>query len=385
MATHNNDDDGLPNLDLGGAQSLPDAEPEDMALLDVLADVGGASTSAVVRIYRQGPNGYRDLTYLTECRPEEFTMQRLQSDYRGGTFRVHVRDKGRLLANQEIKVEPPAPPVGASSDMAALDPVMRQMQAMQDAMTKLLERIAAPPAAPAAPSRQDIIQEMLQMKELFAAPTRSEDPVAQLLKFAELRKALTDVFPTGDAADAAKPGMLETALEKFGPALLQAFAVQQSRQPIVPATAMPAPPGQATMAATPQPAAAPIHQPPAADTAAAPQPTDEGTAMLKHYLQFLAVKADGDSDPDTYAGLIYDNLTPEQMHTILDPANWFENLCALVPEISPFKEWFSEVREGVFERLKEEESAGTSGANPTGTTSDHAFAGSPGSNTPGAS
>jgi hypothetical protein len=343
--------------------------PEDIALANVLADLGSAS-GAAVRIYRQGPGGYRDLTLLTECMPEEFSPMTLQNEFGGGTFRIHVRANGQLLANQELKV---AAPQVTRHQPDMLSPIQGQINALAETMRQMADAMRTPP--PPQQSRADMIQEMMMMKELFgtAPAARAADPLDQLDKIMGVHARLSEL--TGNAP-AQKPDNMAALWDAAKTFLPMIAAAAQQRPPA---------PMQNHQAAPMAPMPVQANLPHAAEET--PPPHDEGAEMFKMYLAMLIEKAKGNSDPTGYAHIIIDSITDDQINQLLAPENWLEILAAVNPNVMQCREWFTELREIVFELLREQAGDDTSAGNPQVITPEpgHAISSTPNTNTPGAS
>lgn len=320
---------------------IDDEESEDEALAGVLASLGRDS-DASVGIYRQGPGGYRDLTYLTECLPSEYSLSRLQDEFGGGVFRIHVRNGGKLVANKEVKVAPPpnrqAPPV---ADVTA--PLQKQLDNLAGIVGQLAQVVTQQQQRPASEtqSRKEFFQEMLLMKQMFGGAPRERDPFDMLTKMMTLQKELGGIF--GGGGSDVEPGsntLLLKAIETFGPILTQA-----NQNKAVPTQPM-------------------LHAP-ATDMQQAPSHSEEAN-MLKIYLNMLIAEAKNDIDPQAYALLITQKVARADIDGMLRPDDWFEKLSTFEPAITPFREWFADLRADVFELLTEQDAVATTGGGQPG-------------------
>jgi hypothetical protein len=317
--------------------------PEDMALANLLSDLGGTS-NASVSVYRQNAGGHRDITYLTECAPSEFSLSRLQNEFEGGTFRIHVRSGGRLLANREVKVAAPVRNQVADQSVA-FAPIQRQIDTLTEAVRAMVEMQRAPVAP--VESRADMLKELLVMKELFgtAPAARAPDPLDQLDKIIGVHTRLSEM--TGGAGGAVKPDgmtvMIE-ALKSFGPGIAAAMA---QRAAMAPAQVYPM-----------QTEVAQVQQGPA--PALSQEPENQERAMFHYYLNMLIADAEADTDPAGYAHIIVNKMSDEQINGLLKSDDWFKNLCAINEKALPYSEWFSELRDMVFELLTAQKATDTS-------------------------
>jgi hypothetical protein len=381
MVTHTQQAGEFPQIgfDDPHARTISVEETEDEALAAVLSSLG-ENSGASVRIYRQGGGGYRDVTFLTEWMPSEYSLTRLQGDYGGGTYRIHVRQGGQLLANSGVKVE-------ARKDMQAAppvrDPALSAVQAQIAALVALVEKVATVQAPPVAQqSRMDWLKELQVMQLLFgggqSAP-RAQDPFDMLTKMLVLQKELGSLAGGGGDAEPGTMSVLMKAMETFAPVLQNAAAGRAA--PAVGYQANPMPPldgvGQPfndenTLPSLPVAAAAP-----------GPAPaTNQETDMLRMYVMMLIAEAAQGIDPEAYALLITQKLQRDQIDELLKPDNWFERLAEFEPKVSPHREWFSDLRDIVFEILTQEGMTDTTGTDKSGGTN-HASAGNANSNTPG--
>lgn len=366
----------------GEFPQLPPAEheAEDEALAAVLASLGGDAGSAV-RVYRQGPGGYRDVTFITEWLPSEYSETRLQNEFGGGHFRVHVRKGGGLLKNVEIKVAPPVRPRSEAVDVMA--PVKAQLGELAAIVGQLAQAVARQPQPVPQPvqSRREMLEEMMLMSKIVGGGGRRDgEAMDMLVKILEAQKMLGGASG-GGGGDGGEPGtmaVLMEALRTLGP-VLQARGAQQMA-PAMPAPQYdPAAPLQVDQAAFMQQNAAPASVPPPA-----PSPsTDQEAEMLKFYINMLINEAAQGANPEPWAMLVAEKLTREQISQLMGAPNWFEQLTAFEPKTAHHREWFSDMRSIVFEILSEDDAAdktgvvqpgngnapsGTSNTNTSGTT-----------------
>jgi hypothetical protein len=324
---------------------VPEFEPEDVAIGNILASLGEDS-DASVSIYRQGKGGYRDITFVTETRPTEFSIGRLQHEFGGGTYRIHVKSTGRLIANRELKVADL--PNRAPDNGLMLAPVNQKI----DQLAGLVQQLAGLIAQPAQQSRKEMIEELLMYKQLFdtggvrAAP--AVDPMDSAMKMIEFAKTMSGVFNgAGEAPDGM--AVLMRAMETFGKPLAEAAMRSQ------------APP--ASYALTEQQQAA-LPGPEQQAPSVAPQPQigeQEAMAQIEYFIKMLLDEAREDADPTGSAYQIVKFAPLETINDLLRPDDWFEKLSVMRPELAPYREWFSDLRDIVFEILTPDEGESTKG------------------------
>ena len=77
---------------------------------------------------------------------------------------------------------------------------------------------------------------------------------------------------------------------------------------------------------------------------------------LSQTLQQLISQAAHNRDPELYAEVTLDNLPdgtdPKELIPFLERADWWEQLRAFVPAVSPYPAWFADYRAAVLEMLK---------------------------------
>jgi hypothetical protein len=91
------------------------------------------------------------------------------------------------------------------------------------------------------------------------------------------------------------------------------------------------------------------------------------TMRLRMGLQVLNQYAAHDADPETYANLVLDTLTPDQVERLLSGDDWFKRLCEVFPPAAPYGGWYEELKEVILsiqhEALTPESETGSVGEN----------------------
>lgn len=341
------DDDGVP-------------EPESVAIGNILASMGSAS-DAMVTIMREGPGGYRDNEYLTECAPSEFSMARLQHEFGGGKFRIHIRENGRLVANRSVKV------AGMKADVIGVAPqVHGEIRELAELVKDLAKMVATNTIVQnPAKSSMEILGEMKLMKEIMGGGDRQNesvsDPFESVMKAFDLAKTINQMSGGGGVEKPDATSLLFKAIESFGPALAQAAAMKSVQQviPVVPAVS------QQNQVQVLQ------------ESLEEQKPQQRDFEMLKMYLGFLKVKAEQKSDPGIYADVIIDNLDDDQIGELLSPPDWWERLCSIDSSLVQFGEWFAELRKVTLESLTEMAGEDTTGEKLIDTVKQNATSGNP--------
>lgn len=358
--------------DESGAEIAAIIQAEE-SITKALNAIGEGEQGGAVRVYRQGPGGYRDVEYLDTYPPSDFSMQAIQRDYGAGTYRVHVQGPdGAMLANQQVKVgkprsgEAPRSETGMMPRNTAGDPMVLLMQNMMQTMLTGMERIAdkmasAAPAAPA-PSMKELAETLATLNGLRpaqAAPIEApKDTLATFREFLELQSLLRSAGGEGNT----EADIWAKMIDKFGEPVARVFSAMQQKQQ---AQALAAPATPATPAAQPNP----IAQEPAAMNDAQKQQADAFAAVLYQ-------AASRNSDPGTYADLILDQITPESpdeaaLLAMLGASNWWELFTQQYPQAAQWPDWFARLREAILDAYKPENSADLTTGSGGGTTPAH--------------
>ena len=287
----------------------------------------------------------------------------------GGVFRVHVREGGKLVANKEVKVAPRPGRQSASDD--AIAPIQAQISALTGAVQKLVELQAQP--ARREDNEDALLDRMIKYKQIFGggAPTQQSDPFETVTKMLQLASQVNKM--TGNAPPEPPDGLslLASTAKEVLPLFAQAAAQRQHVASMRAPVADRAPPAVAE-----NPLPAPVASAPQ------PQPQQDEANMLKMYIGILLKDAQQDLDPTGWAHMIVNHVAPHDIEALLRPDTWFDQLSTFEPKVAPFREWFTELREMVFELLSGEGGTGTTGENSSGGTN-HASGGGTSSNTEG--
>lgn len=314
---------------------------EFIAKRDEYAGTGGGQ----VNIYREGPGGYKDLTFIRSLDLSEFEPAMLQSQpFNGGRFRIHMRGRSGLLANFLFKVEPlpgaprpesaaalpagfhltlPGAPAQAPTDIVAI------LGAMNANFEKVLAAVAHPPAAPAVGFEQ-IMQLVNSVMGRAAAPSIL-DGVGKLGPLLELIDRVR-----GDRGGEGGDGIgnaLGRALEKLAEPLGQVVAAVAERRAAAAGAAVPA-----------------LAAPGGAGGVAQPEGTDM-QAILKQYAAAIMTAARNDDDPAKYAQLAINFGDQEKIAEFVKQPNWFDTVAEAIPEAIHVRAWFEELHEVMKEAL----------------------------------
>lgn len=330
--------------------------PDDVAVINLLSELGEDAADVVVRIYREGKGGFKDITLLAEVPVSAFTPIMLsQPPYGGGTFRIHARSRTGFVCNRQLKVEP-AP--GALEAMRqAAQPGAQPYSPPGAALTAAdVARIVAETmnARAPAPSPFAMLAEMKPLFEMMrpAAPVVAPagNDMAQTLALLGTVLDLSKKINPAAALPINEDGKTDMAtavllkgMDIFGSAMENAKA-QQAGQVVQPAA-----PAQL------QTLPAPTTQPPAPGDPV--QLTDEQTEEImfaKMQLKMVNRKAAANDDPVAVAESFYSMLPDELVMTMGTDPNWFTLLCQLVPECAPYQAWYTAAKDKIVAMANED-------------------------------
>ncbi len=319
-------------------ETLPENTPDDIAMLNILADMGESENAGKVNVYKLVDGVFRNQMFLFECMPSEFNMGLLQNpDYHNDEkekhmFRVILRNSTGIataktltvmpIAKKNIEVLPPA------LDLTPFAAIMAQQQENFNRMFATLTANNAP-----ANTEADILSRMAQYKALFGGNDR-QAPSTSPLEVLALAKELADVM--NPEASQSGMGVMMKLLETFGKPIAEAVSAMPLAQP--------------------QPRAMPRQQNPVDTAQAIEKPTNEGNDdmgfMLTQSLNFLINQAKRDADPQLYADLVLDQAG-DDINALLTTPDWFEKLKTLAPGVAPYEKWFTELKDEISLALTE--------------------------------
>lgn len=351
MATIEHDDVFQPMTAQSAPQIPQDELSDDMVLMNLLADIGGADSDAKVSVYRvSGTN--RKLSFIRSYLPNEFSLEQLQQDIGAGDYRVQVRSNGGLLANKAISIEAdpvrsPQPALAISSTANASNDLSQLTQIMAQGFQKLGELMLQNRAPIADPQqmRRDMMQDMVIMKQLFERPEQPAQngaigAIEMFMKGMEMAKEIIPKEGNTDPMDI----MLE-ALKTFGAPIAQAAMMRQENA--APLAAVPAP----QIASNP------------AQVSAQPALQPEGNIgmnpALSHYVNMLVALAKENRDPYLYADLIVDQVSEEEIRGFLADPDLIGTLSKVNPEAANYSAWINELKKGILEILTSEQNGST--------------------------
>lgn len=309
------------------------------------------------RIFRQGPGGAKDVAFIKTVPPDQFSYELLQSSpFNGGNFRVWITAKGKagaLKRNFAVTVEPDpkalaalnAPTAAASVD-SAMAAMIAAMQSGFTAMNNQMQQIASRAPAQSGMDVEQTIKLLAALQPMNQQPMQRErDPLDMLTKILAIQKDIAPL-PVGGEVDGGV--LMLKALETFGKPLAEIMAAGKAAQ-AAPAFQNPAPRPMPQLAAPTEPA--PTYPDP--QSAQEPIAMDELTLKLNFIKPMVLTMAAQNADTYSYAGMICDVLTSEEIEKNITADDWWPRLTALMPEAAPYQTWFGELRANVIEMLRE--------------------------------
>ncbi len=338
-------DDVFPPTQTQVIQQPEQPDESDSALLNIIADLGGA-IDAKVNVYK-AEKGSRQMAYVGSYDAADFSLDSIKAEYGGGSYRIHVRRDGALVANRLLTIaesrNKPEVIAAAGPQLNPADLIATMQQGFATLGQSLLQGMAQmiPPPVPAK-STQEMLQEMLTMKQLLA-PAHESAPVDQFAIFRQGMELAAQMQPR--EGDVGTNELMLEAIKSLGPVLgsaiqKPAFNPQIAGPGVVPpAPQLPAPPFVSH--SMPQPAQ---HAEPQ------PQPPEGADMSLQEKLFFNTViaAANADADPATYSALVLDLLGNDQALRLVSLPDWFEQLVAREPRAFAHKPWFEEMRENIY-------------------------------------
>ena len=300
--------------------------PGDVELMQLINTLE-AGEDVSVHIYRQGTS-FKDLTLLAEVAPADFKPIMLAYwPYMGGVFRIHVRGSGGIMKNKELRVarapdakEPPKEAEAATSQQGIQDfsTMLLQMQRDSDArMERMVEAMKANQVVPIDPLA--IMERVSAVMKNLAPPAVAVAPVAPPTLESQI-STLMKVREFGEMMGGGG-GKSETG-ELLGMAkdLIGVAAAQRANAPAAPAA------------------------PPQDEMSEGEQEMFAMQILFKAQLKKGIKLAATGGNPNQFADSIYDFLPEDDVKTMANDPQWFEKMCALVPDCAPYQTWFAEVR-----------------------------------------
>lgn len=337
----------------------------DEALQGVLTDLGAVDEDAHVTVFRLiAEQGARKEVWLYQCHPKEFSIPQLQADFGPGDYRVKVYGKqqgsnyrvvhadkrlsiGEARGAKKAEALSGAPVV--THDNAQVRELSAAVAAPINALVQALGQIL--------PKQRDAMADFRAFAEIMAimrppehAPAPASDPIAMLERTMALITASRAANPIGEDGEVSNNALILSGINVLKDFLIEARDRGQLRSQ--PAERQLPPPAGTAARPEPMPAPRPAPRPAAPVPAASSPEGDDMGLMMKMQIQLFLTAAKGDSDPQLYAGLIYEQA-PDELLDKLAASNWWEELIKLDHRFAPYKAWCEQVRELVVQEMQQ--------------------------------
>lgn len=366
------------------------AEPEDLqevALSRIVGQLKDAGGESIVYIYRQkerapgdGRRGPGREMYLTEMDPIQFAqfgLRGIQTDFGPGDYRIKVHDaNGRMIHNSLYSIDlppnaeksanlPAAAPSNSSGDIAQL------AASIQQGFTQMAAIIAESLRAtvPAQQSRKDMLDEMVMMKTVFAAP-----PQSGMLELVNAMRAFKEIMPRAEGAETTTADVFMGLVEKFAPLIVEQAKAAQAAPVQVPVI-QPRPQPAALLRPAPAPIPTPQPAPVNPLTQNPTQPTEDQVNVLERafwsaQLSTLVRMAEADREPATYAEVVLDQVPAmvddEQVLAFLHKPNLMQELAQIDERVLNHVAWFEQLRRHMIQYLTDDGTEDDTDENSTG-------------------
>ena len=296
----------------------------------ILATLGG-SEEVVLYLYRMQAG--KSASYIAQMPGSEFTLDMLRDKYKGGRFKIIIKQGPKAVRSKIITVEPPpentqlAQLQGADNTQALIFQMMQDNQRRSDNLLQTL-------IAKERPQTQSLFTpEMLtafaavlpHIKSLFGKAA-SGNEVELLLKGLELGKSLQ-----GETSEKSLTDVMFKGVDALAGMLGQGK--------------LPSPP-----------------QTPKENKEGEQKQLDGQTAeqqimfnVMKQRLDPLVEAAKNNEDPWPYVGIIFNKVPIDYIKGwVIDEQHPVEKLSQVHPEIANYKEWFTKLVENIRVAYKEE-------------------------------
>jgi len=356
--------------------TVPEPAPEPVeyddvtALNNVLSEIGadeeGGGFVVVEREFKT-ESGKWDKEYLDRFVASEFNLDMLKSRYGAGKYKINVYHGGGLgLATRKvinIAKDPNAvPPVTATVAPAPATDLTPILQTMQQGFEKMIGIMVQSQQKPQ--SREEMLREMMLMKEMFTPATPAAPPQQGLLEALKLGMEMANNGAGGDSNNA----WVGKMIDQFGPLL--APAVAATLTPAAPAVLQVNPTSRLP---SPRPDAAVVQT----------QPIEEENPVniiVVQYLNMLKQAADKKADVGEYADSILASIPASSVtdiENLLRPADWREQVKKHTQAVEQYPEWFGALRDTLLMYIDEDKASALASTHltteePSGSVLDHA-------------
>jgi hypothetical protein len=322
------DDDNVVEGDFEDVTSLQgDIDAQLDAIISEFA--GEKDLSAKIKVYRVKPNSGK-MAWAFDCLTEELPiLERVRDEFGPGDYLSRLYIGGKLTKIFQFSIAAPsrsyaeANQKGSGSEIAALGEIMRQnFESMREMMQANNRQQGGMDAA---------LDQLIKMKELFGAD-RGGSSIKELQEMVLLVDTLR-----GDGGDSEPKGVMDVLsgiVDKALPALSQAATAGQQQ-----------PQRRKNPAARPTQKQQPQQQ---------QKPQSEDSGQMKMKLMYLCSMAEKNADPATYAGMIVDASTQQQLVELVEllkTDDWLEKFGEYHADVLNYRQWFGEVRQFIMDEV----------------------------------
>lgn len=357
------DSDGMSLAELQSHETAEDSYiPDDVAITQLLADLGDDPNAGKVNVYKLRDGNFRDQVFLFDCLPSEFGMHMLQDpEYHQDKdekhkFRVILRNStgigtARTVTVMPKKVHDVATPVFNPADIVT--PITQVITAMQENTNRLLAQIASANAQQPK-TTLEFLQEMQMMRELFGTnqPAQNSQSPLEVLQLAKELASAMNPEATNSGF-----GVMEKLIDMFGKPIAEAVMKMPATPPMPRRNPMP------SVVPLP-PTTAPI-SPANTLTDNPAQPVNESDndmgmvqdAQFKMAIGYLVQQAKRNGDVFTYANMVLDQ-GGEQVIPLLQNDSYIDILAKYDADVLQYRPWFEQLRDEIFALLAEDDLTG---------------------------
>lgn len=329
-------------------------DPDEIALENVLSELGSSGADAKVNVYQLDEKKNR--AFVGSFLPGDFSIEQIQLQYGAGEYAVEVRKDKKWLKKTTVKIAAPRnmsasiipQPVTGIGDTKILETMQNGFKEMGAMFANALAGLAA--NQPKQKSALETLQELQMMKEIIGGNAPAA-PAADPLQMVELAMNLAEKIQPRQGEPGASEVIME-AIKNFGPLLANAQSQARTVQAAPVMIPAPAPVPSPGNPAESFPQHSHAEQKPAPQIQ--PEENDMNSLARKLYLNMLVSNAQANNDPATYANMMLDLAGEEEALKFANDPQWFEKLCAEEPRATNFRGWFDELRTTVIELTKPE-------------------------------
>ncbi len=329
-------------------------DPESVAIDRAIKQLGDASAS--VNIYRQGPSGYRDLTFLFCCLPSEWVadgLPKLQREYGKGIYRIHVQDDGGAMkVNKAIAVE--ALPNSQKPAAVAASAPSGELALILASIAETNKNIAAMVDTVRNAKPMDTLKDVVGMvKMLMPASNPTATPLQSVQDGLAMAQSLLGVAKSLQLPSAPAAVDHDGKIDVGGRAIDRGIdLITRMFEQSAAANVAPAPR---------QPKAVQRREPQQPQQIQPQQTGDDMTAEDRETLEMIALQlkianraAAKGTDAADFAESAYALIPEDVIQAMATDAQWFAYLTNVVPECAPHREWYERVRARVLELATED-------------------------------